>query len=175
MLAPLDTTALWFFSLILIVVLIYREDLREHNVMTQEFVGLMANSGGQELIDEGELDEELELLQQEQLDEQILKTGNVPVSDAVHKLPTVANTERKCQHAATAITSKPSLTRQTKQPCPQGNNLWRMTRKQSWKSFVLRWQCKSIAATPNSWLSHGSMDYVAANTLNLVVEFVALD
>ncbi|KAK7220697.1 hypothetical protein V2G26_008700 [Clonostachys chloroleuca] len=69
------------------------EDLREHNVMTQEFVGLMANSGGQELIDEGELDEELELLQQEQLDEQILKTGNVPVSDAVHKLPTVANTE----------------------------------------------------------------------------------
>ncbi|CAI6100576.1 unnamed protein product [Clonostachys chloroleuca] len=69
------------------------EDLREHNVMSQEIVAAMANSGGQELIDEGELDEELELLQQEQLDEQILKTGNVPVSDAVHKLPTVAKTE----------------------------------------------------------------------------------
>ncbi|CAG9943582.1 unnamed protein product [Clonostachys rosea f. rosea IK726] len=69
------------------------EDLREHNVMSQEIVAAMANSGGQELIDEGELDEELELLQQEQLDEQILKTGNVPVSDAVHKLPTAATTE----------------------------------------------------------------------------------
>ncbi|CAH0014751.1 unnamed protein product [Clonostachys rhizophaga] len=69
------------------------EGLREHNNMSKEIVDIMANSGGQDLIDEGELDEELELLQQEQLDEQILKTGNVPVSDAVHKLPTVANTE----------------------------------------------------------------------------------
>ncbi|CAH0053036.1 unnamed protein product [Clonostachys solani] len=69
------------------------EDLREHNAMSGEIVALMANSGVGEAIDEDELDEELELLQQEQLDEQILKTGNVPVSDAVHKLPTAANTE----------------------------------------------------------------------------------
>lgn len=33
-------------------------------------------------------------MQQEQLDEQMLKTGNVPVLDEVHKMPTPANTER---------------------------------------------------------------------------------
>jgi hypothetical protein len=158
------------------VVLVYREDLREHNVMSQEIVAAMANSGGQELIDEGELDEELELLQQEQLDEQILKTGNVPVSDAVHKLPTAATTERKCQHAAIATTQKSSLTRQIKQSCPQENSLWRMMQKQSWKSFVLRWQCKSIAATPTlDFLMAPWITLLAANTLNLVVAFVALD
>ncbi|VUC28548.1 unnamed protein product [Clonostachys rosea] len=80
------------FSLILIVVLVYREDLREHNDLSQEIVAAMATGVG-ETVDEGELDEELELLQQEQLDEQMLKTGNVPVLDAVHKLPTPATTE----------------------------------------------------------------------------------
>ncbi|CAG9999360.1 unnamed protein product [Clonostachys byssicola] len=68
------------------------EDLREHNAMSQEINNAMTTASG-EMIDEGELDEELELLQQEQLDEQILKTGNVPVSDAVHKLPTAATAE----------------------------------------------------------------------------------
>jgi len=42
-------------------------------------------------VDEEELDEELEQMQQEALDEQMIKTGTVPVSDAVHKLPAAAN------------------------------------------------------------------------------------
>ena len=46
-------------------------------------------------IDEGDLEDELEALQQEQLDEQMLKTGTVPVSDAVQRLPAAANGERK--------------------------------------------------------------------------------
>lgn len=42
-----------------------------------------------------ELDEELEALQQEKLDEDMLKTGNVPVGDAVGRLPNLPNTEVK--------------------------------------------------------------------------------
>lgn len=46
-------------------------------------------------MDEDELEAELEELQQEKLDEQMLDTGNVPVSDEVHKMPAVANGESK--------------------------------------------------------------------------------
>lgn len=46
-------------------------------------------------VDEDELEDELEQMQQEQLDEQMTKTGTVPVSDAVHKLPAAANGPRK--------------------------------------------------------------------------------
>lgn len=34
-------------------------------------------------------------MQQEQLDEQMLKSGTVPVSDSIHRMPTVANGERE--------------------------------------------------------------------------------
>ena len=45
--------------------------------------------------DEAELEDELEALQQEQLDEQMLGTGSVPVSDAIQRLPAAANGESK--------------------------------------------------------------------------------
>ncbi len=57
-------------------------------------------------IDEGDLEDELEALQQEQLDEQMLKTGTVPVSDAVQRLPAAANGERK---KAAASRARPRL------------------------------------------------------------------
>lgn len=40
-------------------------------------------------MDEDELEAELEDLQQEQLDEQMLKTGSVPVSDQIQRVPAV--------------------------------------------------------------------------------------
>ena len=46
-------------------------------------------------IDETELDDELAELEQEQLDNKMLKTGTVPVSDEIHRLPAAANGERK--------------------------------------------------------------------------------
>jgi hypothetical protein len=46
-------------------------------------------------VDEDELEDELEQMQQEQLDEQMTKTGTVPVSDTIHKLPAAANGPRK--------------------------------------------------------------------------------
>lgn len=46
-------------------------------------------------MDEDELEEELEDLQQEVLDEKMLKSGTVPVADSVsvQRLPNVSNTE----------------------------------------------------------------------------------
>jgi charged multivesicular body protein 4A/B len=51
-----------------------------------------------EPIDETELDDELAELEQEQLDNKMLKTGTVPVSDEIHRLPAAANGERKLYH-----------------------------------------------------------------------------
>ncbi|KAH7148650.1 Snf7-domain-containing protein [Dactylonectria macrodidyma] len=69
------------------------ETLREQNALSEEIVNAIVNPSLGEYIDDAELEDELEELQQEQLDEQMLNTGNVPVSDAVHKMPTPANTE----------------------------------------------------------------------------------
>jgi charged multivesicular body protein 4 len=48
-----------------------------------------------EPIDETELDDELAELEQEQLDNKMLKTGTVPVSDEIHRLPAQPNRESK--------------------------------------------------------------------------------
>ena len=48
-----------------------------------------------EAIDESELDDELAVIEQEQLDNKMLKTGTVPVSDEIHRLPAAANGESK--------------------------------------------------------------------------------
>ncbi|KAI8669360.1 hypothetical protein NCS57_00750900 [Fusarium keratoplasticum] len=69
------------------------EKLREHNAMSEDIVAAMTNATISDYVDDVDLEEELEQLQQEQLDEQMLTTGNVPVSDAVHKMPTPVNTE----------------------------------------------------------------------------------
>ncbi|KAF4436880.1 vacuolar-sorting protein SNF7 [Fusarium austroafricanum] len=69
------------------------EELREHNAMSDEIVNAITSNSLGEPIDDEELENELDELQQEQLDEQMLKTGTVPVSDAVHKLPTPASAE----------------------------------------------------------------------------------
>ncbi|KAM0085288.1 ESCRT-III subunit protein snf7 [Fusarium odoratissimum] len=69
------------------------DELREHNAMSDEIVNAITLNSLGEPIDEDELENELDELQQEQLDEQMLKTGTVPVSDAVHKLPTPAREE----------------------------------------------------------------------------------
>ncbi|KAK6219469.1 hypothetical protein LQW54_002201 [Pestalotiopsis sp. IQ-011] len=65
--------------------------LQEQNALSEEIVNAITSNQIGEPIDEDELDDELEAMQQEQLDEQMLKTGTVPVSDSIHRLPTVAN------------------------------------------------------------------------------------
>ncbi|KAI0406474.1 vacuolar-sorting protein SNF7 [Xylaria palmicola] len=76
--------------------------LREQNSLSIEIGQAITSNQIGEPLDEDELDEELEALQQEALDEQMLKSGTVPVSVSsdVHKLPSVANSDIK-SHAQT--------------------------------------------------------------------------
>lgn len=69
--------------------------MREENALSEEIVNAITGQTVGEPIDDMELEDELDALQQEQLDEQMSKTGNVPVADAVHKMPSPVNTERK--------------------------------------------------------------------------------
>jgi len=68
------------------------EDLREQRLISQEIAEALTQ-GNNTGIDEDELDEELAELQQEELDQKMLKTGSVPVADQVHRLPAVASGE----------------------------------------------------------------------------------
>lgn len=62
------------------------EDLREQHAVAEE-ISEAITQGAHNPIDEDELDEELAELQQEELDNRMLKTGSVPVSDQIHRLP----------------------------------------------------------------------------------------
>ena len=64
-----------------------REDLREQHAIGDEISEAITSGVTTSAIDEDDLDEELAELQQEQLDEQMLNTGAVPVGDKVGRLP----------------------------------------------------------------------------------------
>jgi charged multivesicular body protein 4 len=70
-----------------------REDLREQHAIGEEISEAITSGVASNGIDEDELDEELAELQQEKLDEEMLKTGNVPVNDTVAagRLPQAPN------------------------------------------------------------------------------------
>ncbi|KFH45827.1 Vacuolar-sorting protein-like protein [Hapsidospora chrysogenum ATCC 11550] len=69
------------------------DKLRDQNALSEEIVNAITNNPLGEPVDEDELLDELDKMQQEQLDEQMLTTGNVPTADAVHKLPSPAQAE----------------------------------------------------------------------------------
>lgn len=72
-----------------------REKLREQHALGEEIASAITSAPIGEPIDETELDDELAELEQEQLDDKMLKTGTVPVSDEIHRLPAVSNGESK--------------------------------------------------------------------------------
>jgi charged multivesicular body protein 4 len=75
-----------------------RDKIREQNALSEEIVqAITSGAVTNDIVDETELEEELEQMQQEQLDEQMLKGGTVPVTDAVAKLPAAANGESKSE------------------------------------------------------------------------------
>lgn len=69
-----------------------REELREQHAIGEE-INEALTQGAVGNMDEDELEEELEGLQQEELDNKMLRTGTVPVADEVHRLPNVASGE----------------------------------------------------------------------------------
>lgn len=78
------------------------DELREQNALSEEIVNAITNNPIGEPIDDDELEAELDELQQEKLDEDILKTGSVPVADIVQRMPSVANQEPVSNRAQAA-------------------------------------------------------------------------
>ena len=74
----------------------YREDLRDQHAVGEEIAEVLKQGTTLSGLDEDDLETELAELQQEELDSKMLKTGSVPVSDEVTRLPSVATGERKC-------------------------------------------------------------------------------
>ncbi|KAG9250477.1 Snf7-domain-containing protein [Emericellopsis atlantica] len=69
------------------------EVLRDQNALSEEIVGAIVGNQFGEGVDEADLEEDLERLQQEAVDEQMLKAGTVPSADAVNRLPSPAQQE----------------------------------------------------------------------------------
>lgn len=124
------TTFLYFF----------RDKLRDQNALSEEIVNAITGQSLGEPIDEDDLESQLEQLQQEQLDEQMLKTGNVPVADEVNKMPSPVITER--MNAPTHFEARADAN--CYQRSQQRRMPWRTTKRQSWRNCGPRWPCRPV-------------------------------
>lgn len=77
------------------------EDLREQHALGEEIANAITNAPIGEPIDEADLEEELEGLEQEAMDERMLKTGPTPVTGEVNRLPAVSAGPSKPHHEIT--------------------------------------------------------------------------
>lgn len=68
------------------------DELREQQALGEEIATAITSAPIGDPIDDGELEEELEGLEQEVMDERMLKTGSVPVGGELAKAPAVPNT-----------------------------------------------------------------------------------
>lgn len=109
------------------------EDLREQHAVGEEIAEAISGNALGNAVDEDELDEELAELQQEELDNKMLKTGTVPVSDAIHRLPNQpVGPSKWCidsHGSANNLQSKGSRSKK------------RTTKRQSCKGYKQRWLC----------------------------------
>ncbi len=71
------------------------EELREQHAVGEEIAEALTQGAVGNSVDEDELDEELAELQQEELDNKMLKTGSVPVSDQIQRMPNVGVGKRE--------------------------------------------------------------------------------
>ncbi|KZZ96996.1 vacuolar-sorting protein SNF7 [Ascosphaera apis ARSEF 7405] len=72
------------------------DELREQQQLSEEIVNAVTSAPlGGEPIDEDDLQDELDQLEQEAVDERMLKTGTVPVADRLESLPAAAKSEPK--------------------------------------------------------------------------------
>lgn len=91
-----ETMYVEFLGTLILIDTFLRDKLREQHALGEEIANAITSAPIGEQIDETELENELAELEQEQMDEQLLKTGTVPVSDQIHRLPTVA--QNKGEH-----------------------------------------------------------------------------
>jgi hypothetical protein len=133
-----------------------REQLSDQKALADEIGNAIANGPtAGEPIDEGELDEELSRLEQEDLDEKMLKTGTVPV------LPAGANGESKrpCPRPWISAYAR-AQANQAAQSRGKRRMSRRRTRRRSCGSCKRRWQCK------------GGGEGCAANVISCTCTFV---
>lgn len=71
------------------------EELEEQHAVSREIASALTQSSGANAVDDDELEAEFADLQQEELDNKMLKTGSVPVSDQVQRLPNAVHGELK--------------------------------------------------------------------------------
>jgi hypothetical protein len=118
-----------------------RENLREQNALSDEIAEAMNHVNIANRIDEADLDAELEELQQEQLDEQLLKTNTASISGTIHGMPAAPNKERKTSplHQSIRYLFANAPTYQL-----LARLLWRKRRtwRQNLDSYRRRWLCK---------------------------------
>jgi hypothetical protein len=113
------------------------EDLREQHAVGEEIAEALTQGAGTTGVDEDELDEELAELQQEQLDERMLKTGSVPVSDQIQRMPSAPS---KCSEIGSW-----KLSGRVANVYLQQRTLYRQrrkTRRRSCGNCRPRWPCK---------------------------------
>lgn len=72
----------------------FRDKLREQHQLSEEIGQVISNNPLGEQLDEDELEQELEGMEQEAMDERMLNTGPVPVSQ-LEQLPAAGTSERK--------------------------------------------------------------------------------
>ncbi|KAJ9624967.1 ESCRT-III subunit protein snf7 [Taxawa tesnikishii (nom. ined.)] len=71
------------------------EDLRDQHAIGEEIAEALTQGAMASGVDDDELEAEMADLQQEELDNKMLKTGTVPVSDQLNRLPNAAQGELK--------------------------------------------------------------------------------
>jgi len=76
------------------------DELREQQALSEEIVNAITSASLGEPADEEELEAELEGMEQERIDEQMLKTGTIPVATRLDGLPAAANGELKAKAPA---------------------------------------------------------------------------
>ena len=77
----------------------HRDELREQHALGEEIASAITRADIGEPIDEADLEEELEGMEQEAMDERMLKTGTLPVGGEVDRLPQVGSGKLKAKPA----------------------------------------------------------------------------
>lgn len=118
------------------------EDLREQHAIGEEIAEALTQGSVGQGVDEQDLDDELEELQQEQLDNKMLKTGSVPVGDQISSMPDRPVGEREYYPLAgggAGGVRDALLTFACPQLLAECSARRKMMRKQSSRSCRLRW------------------------------------
>ena len=114
------------------------EDLRDSHAVGEEIAEALTQGNMMQGLDEDELEQELADMQQEDLDNKMLKTGSVPVSDQVHRLPNAAVGER--EFTCFDLNVKPShgmlIISQSK-----AKNKPKTGRKRNFDDYRRKWPC----------------------------------